>query len=611
MANTSITREEVSRSSPTLRFYALLTLVLTPLILAVILGYFWIVDRTPVWVYWKIGLIVLIGIDLAYALAIASAVGFLAILAIRLFRGLGDFRRREAAAHGALLCFSIVCCVLLAESVVAFWLAREDRMAVVPTGGLRASSGQNEPEPPGSLESVELPTAFPDEPNDGSILVSVVGESSAAGIPYDRWLSVGSLVVWRLGEEIPGKNFIHHVVAQSGSTLELQYAELGKQTRRPDVLIIYCGHNEFGSRIEPSRDLNYYADALAPNTWEAAFERATSWSFFHLLVQRNIAKCRIAIPPPANGYRAAVDTPAYTEAEYARLLDDFRRRLDAMTAYARRLGAIPVLIAPSANDSGFEPNRSFLPATTTKAERRAFESDLDAARRLEETDREAAIDRYRELVARQPGFAATHFRLARLLEAKGEWAEAYEHDIRARDADGYPMRCLTPFQEVYRETAARHDCIYIDGQDYLHKVAAHGLLDDGLFHDGMHPSLRGQIALAQAVLRGLHARRAFGWAADAPTPTVDPVECVRRFGLDPGVWRYLCLWGIMFYDRTSPATYDPTRRASKRKEFIAAADKIEAGSPPESVGLPNIGVCEPVPIVPYGNPFSWKAAASP
>ena len=33
---------------------------------------------------------------------------------------------------------------------------------------------------------------------------------------------------------------------------------------KPDVLIVYCGHNEFSARIPLSRDRAYYADADAP-----------------------------------------------------------------------------------------------------------------------------------------------------------------------------------------------------------------------------------------------------------------------------------------------------------------------------------------------------------
>ena len=41
-----------------------------------------------------------------------------------------------------------------------------------------------------------------------------------------------------------------------------------------------------------------------------------------------------------------------------------RRRLEAMVSYAERVGAVPVLIVPAANDAGYAPNRSFLAAST-------------------------------------------------------------------------------------------------------------------------------------------------------------------------------------------------------------------------------------------------------
>ncbi|KAJ3046784.1 hypothetical protein HK102_013089, partial [Quaeritorhiza haematococci] len=295
---------------------------------------------------------------------------------------------------------------------------------------------------------------------------------------------------------------------------------LAEIRHRPDVLIVYCGHNEFSARIPLSRDRPYYADAARPRLASTLAEKAVAWSFVHKLVARNIEKCRIAIPPPSNGNRALIDSPAYTPEEYDLLLGDF---------------------------------------------------------------------------------AAARGRLARLLAEQGDTAGAYEQAVAARDLDGYPQRCPTAFQEVYRDTARRHDAIYVDGQAYFHAVSPDGLLDDRLFHDAMHPSYRGQLALAQAVLRGLHARRAFGWPADAPEPVLDPAECAAHFKLDPGAWRTLCLWGMMSYEITGPASFDPTLRRFKYEAFARAADSIEMGVPPGAAGFPGIGRMEPIPVVPFGD----------
>jgi hypothetical protein len=269
-------------------------------------------------------------------------------------------------------------------------------------------------------------------------------------------------------------------------------------------------------------------------------------------------------------------------------------RLEAMVSYAVKLGATPVLIAPPGNDAGFEPNRSVLPLGTPRHERDAFAREFLAARKKEATDPEAAQAAYRSLLARQGGFAEAHYRLAQLLERAGAWDEAYQHYVAARDLDGYPMRCPTEFQAVYREVADRHGCILIDGQSFFHAVGRHGLLDENLFHDAMHPSFRGQIALAQAVLHELRARKAFGLPADLPASQIDPLKCARRFKIDRSVWESICLWGVMFYDLTFPMRYDQSHRVDMKEVFGQAYNRIHAGASAESVGLPNIGLPAPV-----------------
>ena len=222
---------------------------------------------------------------------------------------------------------------------------------------------------------------------------------------------------------------------------------------------------------------------------------------------------------------------------------------------------------------------------------------MRAACRLETVDPAAARDRFRALIDRQPCFAETHYRLAALHERAGEWDDAYREYAAARDLDGMPMRCSSAFHQAYREVAARHGCILIDGQSYFHAIGRHGLLDDELFQDAMHPSLRGQIALAQAVLLSLRARRAFGWPDGSGAPVVDPAECAAHFGIDGNTWLHLAIWWKGFNDLVLPLRYDQRLRARKRAVGVDAVSKIHAGVDPQSLGLPNIGIPAEVPLI--------------
>jgi lysophospholipase L1-like esterase len=584
---------------PRLTLWRLLwwTLVLIPIVSLGVIAVFWIESVTPEWVFWQIGLGFLIVVEsavgLAAALALAGAIACGALLGLRFYRR----ANLAAAARGLLLSLSVVGALGVAEAACVVWQARHRRGTAVPAGGLRDREAGDEPLHVTALPAVDqFPSRFPESADDRQIGILVLGESSAEGVPLSRWVSVGSMIRWKLKEVFPGRPVWLDVFATSRETLEIQQDRIQWLKRRPDLVIIYCGHNEFSSRFPHWRNRLYYFDDTLPDTWSLFVGRVESRVAFLGLIRENIEKCRIAIPPGA-GSRALIDAPGYTTTEYTALLVDFRRRLDLLVSYFEKLGAVVILIAPAANDAGFEPNRSFLPAATPRQAREAFERDLHGAITRELVDPAGATAAYRRLLARQPGCAEAHYRVAQRLEAEGAWQEAYEHFTEARDRDGYPMRALTAFQDAYHHIAAGHRSVLIDCQRYFHAIGRHGLLDDFLFQDGIHPSLRGQIALAQRVLQALRERRAFGWSEDAAAPVIDPAVVVKEFGLGRAAWREVCLWCMMFYDLTCGLRYDPSQRQQKKVVLAEAVERLERGEFPEALGLPNVGTPAAVPLV--------------
>jgi lysophospholipase L1-like esterase len=355
------------------------------------------------------------------------------------------------------------------------------------------------------------------------------------------------------------------------------------------VLIVYCGHNEFDSVIPWRRHVNYYADDRPPLRWKV-YNWARQLSAVCGLIRDTANRCRVSVLPPANAPPPLVDRPVYSAAELLSCRIEFERRLEAIALYGERIAAHTVLIIPPGNDAGFDPSLSFLAAETPYSEREQFARDFLAATELEKTNEAKAVNAYQALLDRQPGFAEAHYRMGVLLGRGGSWDEAYRHFVAARDHDGFPIRCLTSFQQVYRDVAARRKCILVDGQAVFHAVGRHGLLDDYMFQDGMHPSLRGYITLAQHVLDELYAKRAFGWPAERPSRKITLVECAAHFGFKARDWMTLCERGAMFYYGTMSMRFDRTYRLAKFKAFEAAAGRIGAGDPPEAVGLPNIGI---------------------
>jgi hypothetical protein len=268
--------------------------------------------------------------------------------------------------------------------------------------------------------------------------------------------------------------------------------------------------------------------------------------------------------------------------EAADILADFRRRLEAIVAYCERIGALPILIVPPANESGFEPSRSTLPPSASRADRLWVVDTFTTARAAESSEPARAAAGYAAILDRFPDFAEAHFRLARLLEREGKPAEAGPHYLAALDHDGLPIRCPSPFRAAYHEVARRHPgCIFVDGRRELAAISPDGLIGDRAIQDTHHPTLAGYTALAAAVIRELRLLKTF-----PPTrpiaPPLDANACARHFGMDGPKWATVCERTSVHYRRVAGYRYDPEERLEKSRRFAEAARRHPTGPPASS-----------------------------
>lgn len=529
------------------------------------------------------------GVHGVVLVALPAALG---ALATALWRGRRRGLRQPRLARAFASCLALALSLALAEGIAAAWMARKPasppgvatrflaRPASIAVGDA-GSSGLARAQPDGSSDLAD----------DRTVNIVILGGSSACGYPYDQWFSVARIVAWKLGESIPHRRFRVEHLAIPGIRLEMVQDLLTRLERRPDLAIIYAGHNEFDTRDSWQRSPPYYVDDVPAGRAEPASSLLEQTPLSRL-IDRVAEKYRIAAPPPPRAApRPLVDVPAYTAAEYAWRLDDFRRRLEAMTADFERLGALVVLLPPPSNDADFEPSRSFLAPRTTRAERDRFAREFQAARQVEEADASRAIVAYRTLLEGQPSFAEAHYRLARLLEAVGRRDEADRHYIAARDRDGYPVRCMSDFLNAYHEVEANHPrAILIDAPTLLRNLSRRGTLGDEFFADAHHPSLAGYTALSGAILRELHARRAFDWPAPAPAPAVTPADCAAHFGMDAEKWESVCTTICRFYTLCASIRFDPSERCARADRYDEAIRRIAEGGDPSRLHLPGIGI---------------------
>ena len=521
----------------TVKRLAIWTVVLFPIVFLRSSLWFWLESRIPEWYYWKAELVFLLAAEVAYAVQVTVAVAGTVDRWLPLCASRRDRPRRAVLARPLLACASrSLLASLAAEAACGIWQYRRHRGSAMPIGGFGRNVGQ--------AARVAVSHARRGDCRSGPIfpirpaIVRSIWSSSANRAPRAFRSATGSrsgsILTWKMSQAIPGRPIRARVIARSGDTLEWQHRELANLPRRPDLLIIYCGHNEFTSRLAESRELAYYFDEWLPTSWDMLVEQIERSSSVCGLIRETAEKCRIAIPP-------AIERPPQTRRCAVLFIDRIQHAPgrfpapaggDRVVCGARRGAAGPDLAGGQRCGLRTEPLVSAGIDDARRARIVPSENSWPRAgwKPKTLTPPSSAIGRsWRDILA----LPKRTIRLARLLEQKGAWDEAYQHYVAARDRDGYPMRCLSAFQQVYRDVASRHDCILIDSQSYFHAIGRHGLLDDELFQDAMHPSLRGQIALAQAVLQALRRPASFRLAdRKRRVPVIDPAECAAHFGLE-------------------------------------------------------------------------------
>lgn len=426
-----------------------------------------------------------------------------------------------------------------------------------------------------------LPMTFPAE-DPGVYRILVLGESSALGEPYRGTVSIGKIVAWKLAEAAPKRRFELETLAWLGDSLELQHQKLARIVRKPDAVVVYSGHNEFAARFESDRV--YEVGMESTSAFVAGVHRLDAGSPFGRLVRELLSKIRLDSPPSLRNRHQVVDPPLCGPAESAAVLADFSARLEAIVAYCERIGAQPILVTSPANEADYEPSRSTVEPGVAGEERRRISDAMLEARSREASEPVHAEGVYRSIIDRHPVFAEAHYRLGGRMRAEGRVDEAREEFSKALDLDGLPIRCPSPFREVYRTVAERHpNCILIDGRRELMAASPTGMLDDSVVEDTHHPNLRGYVALSAVVLRELLKRADLG-AEEFSRPDVS--STVAHFGLNSSRLAEACDRTSVHYRRVAGYRYDPTERLAKSERFAEAARRLRAGEPIDAVGLP-------------------------
>jgi tetratricopeptide (TPR) repeat protein len=438
--------------------------------------------------------------------------------------------------------------------------------------------------------SRELPLKLPGDlppPPVGEFHVVCLGGSTMAGWPYHPKFGIAPVVEWRLESLIPladpggadGTASPRRVVvtnlAAIGENLRQAVQRLRDLRYRPHVVLLYSGHNEFyhdQDELRPTRD-----HAFAPV--DRVFRRSP---LFRLAQRALLARRGFWKVDSLRQRRLFDDDPLAAPGLAERRIARFRRQLEALADWAEAQGTASVWIVPAGSESGFDPNRSAAAPGTSVDDCRDLEQHYGSARALEAAGRwEDAAALYRSGLDRQPQFAEFHYRLGACLQQLARHEEAREHFAQALELDRYPVRALADYRLPIAEVAERRGIAWIDAADVLRPQTPHGILDQSMFHDNVHPTLRSAFLLGVAAADRI-ARETLPRLDRGHLPPADFRAAVTELGITREDLAESYLRTAETLRWLSPLRFDQSQRNARADRYAAGAAELASESPPSA-----------------------------
>ena len=363
----------------------------------------------------------------------------------------------------------------------------------------------------------------------GTVRILVVGASAAAGWPLEAKCGPVPFLRVLLRDVAPGQPTQVLCCAVSALTSEGVLMLVRRLADyEPDVVIVYCGHNEFFSMPGLRRLVAGWDPEPPP------------WPLRTRIVAllRDMAVFVRGGPPPEDERTRAelaqtgqIASPRDYEPDS--LAPAYEARLREIVLAARRGGAKVLLSTLASNLRDSPPTQPQHRAGLAPEQLAAWDAAYTQGRALAKAgDAQGALAAFARAAAIDGSHAGLLFEIGRQHHALGHWPEARTALAAARDRDYIPMRATTPRNEAVRRVARSLDVPLADALAAFDAAAPGGIPGDDLFVDHVHLSLEGAWTLARCWASALETQGMLGPSASWDWSRARPREaCETALGL--------------------------------------------------------------------------------
>ena len=345
---------------------------------------------------------------------------------------------------------------------------------------------------PGMIKTPQM-YAIPTEKPPGTFRIVVLGESAAMGDPepafgFSRYLDV------MLSERYPSMKF---EIVNTGSVAINSHVVLpiakGLAKYRPDVFIIYSGNNEVVGPYGPGTALTSTGMSL-PVIRGSIFYRSTRIG--QLLTKVGTPKKDWGGMAMFLDKQVRASSPLMKYA-YA----NFESNLRDTIAVARNSGARVIVSTVATNLKDCAPFGSLHREGLGADGLRSWSTLVQQGAEQENAGSYAeALKSYRAAANIDDEYAELAFRIARCLEALGDYNAAREYFLRARELDTLRFRADSKINDVNRSVASSSAAVeLVDADAIFAKESPNGIIGSELVYEHVHLTPHGDYLLARAM----------------------------------------------------------------------------------------------------------------
>lgn len=419
----------------------------------------------------------------------------------------------------------------------------------------------------------------PEKP-PGTFRIFTLGGSTTYGRPYDHQVSFSNWMRLLLNAMDPGRNY--EVVNAGGiSYASYRVVVLMRELVQydPDLFVVYTGHNEF-------LEERTYRDIIADGPLMRSLKRGASrlrtvaWIERVLRAERERDELSAEVQAKLDVW-SGLD--AFTRDDDLResVVAHFRFNIRQMIEIARDHGIAIVFVEPASNIKDFSPFKS---EHAREEQSEPFASIYEEASRFQAGEAcDDTMPLLHEASKLSPEFADVHFRVGRCYLARGNWALAREHLVRAKELDVAPLRALEDMSEALRDVTRVEGVtlVALPGllEDDSLALYGHGLLGKEYFLDHVHPRVEVHQRIAEWLVDELVRER------------IVSVETSLTTGQRAGLYHdFLETLDASYYARRDLNLGKVLGWAEKNAEAEEAFERAFESMPEEPELLRNLGI---------------------